>query len=174
MSPPTATPTPPAPPAIPEGFKPRNFGGGFVGTVGPLYSRRIEGGVQLGFRVEERHCNPMGILHGGMMATFCDMLLPISAHYLSPDIGQRFLPTINLQIDYLAGSPLGAWVQGEAQLLRATRSLVFMQGLVKADDVMAARVSGIFKVGALFTQAVRGSMPHAAPAVPTPPITPTT
>ena len=75
----------------------------------------------------------MGILHGGMMATFCDMLLPISAHYLSSAIGARFLPTINLQIDYLAGSPLGAWVQGEAQLLRATRSLVFMQGLVQAD-----------------------------------------
>jgi uncharacterized protein (TIGR00369 family) len=166
MGPPTATSTPPPLPAIPEGFKPRNFGGGFIGVVGPLYTRRIEGGVQLGFRVEERHCNPMGILHGGMMATFCDMLLPISAHYLSEAIGQRFLPTINLQIDYLAGSPLGAWVQGEAQLLRATRSLVFMQGLVKADDVVTARVSGIFKVGPSFADVARGEAPPAAPTTP--------
>jgi len=137
----------PQTPAIPEGFRARHFGDGFIGVNGPLYARRVDGGLQLGFRVEERHCNPMGICHGGMMATFCDMLLPISAHVLSDTLGRRFLPTINLQVDFLAGTPLGAWVQGEAQLLRATQSLVFMQGLVQADGVSVARVSGIFKIG---------------------------
>ena len=137
--------------AVPEGFKERRFGDeGFIDVNGPLYARRTDAGFQLGFRVERRHCNPMGICHGGMMATFCDMLLPISAHVLSSEIGNRFLPTINLQIDYLAASPLGSWVQGEAQLLRTTKSLVFMQGLVHADGVPAARVSGIFKIGPPF------------------------
>ena len=140
---------------VPEGFRAREFGGGFIGVNGPLYARRTEAGFQLGFRVEERHCNPMGICHGGMMATFCDMLLPISAHVMSKELAQRFLPTINLQIDYLAASPLGAWVQGEAQLLRATRSLVFMQGLVHADGVSVARVSGIFKIGPPFDDTMR-------------------
>ena len=144
----------PSPP-VPEGFRAREFGGGFIGVNGPLYARRTEAGFQLGFRVEERHCNPRGICHGGMMATFCDMLLPVSAHVMSKDIGQRFLPTINLQIDYLAPSPLGAWVQGEAQLLRATKSLVFMQGLVQADGVSVARVSGIFKIGPPFDDTMR-------------------
>jgi acyl-coenzyme A thioesterase PaaI-like protein len=92
----------------------------------------------------------MGILHGGMMATFCDMLLPISAHYLSAELARRFLPTIQLQVDYLGPSRLGAWVQGDAQLLRSTRSLVFMQGLVSADGETVARVSGISKIGAPF------------------------
>jgi uncharacterized protein (TIGR00369 family) len=142
-----------AAPSIPEGFHERRFGDGFIGVNGPLYARRTETGFQLGFRVERRHCNPMGICHGGMMATFCDMLLPISAHVLSKEIGNRFLPTINLQIDYLAASPLGSWVQGEAQLLRATRSLVFMQGLVHADPLAVARVSGIFKIGPPFDDA---------------------
>ena len=150
-----ADPTPaPADPGIPEGFFPRQFGGGFVAANGPLYLRKLAGGgVQLGFRVEPRHCNPMGILHGGMMATFCDMLLPISAHYLSPELARRFLPTIQLQVDYLGASPLGAWVQGDAQLLRHTRSLVFVQGLVTADGDNVARVSGIFKIGKAFEDA---------------------
>ncbi len=142
-------------PNVPEGFRAREFGGGFIAVNGPLYARRDSAGFRLGFRVEQRHCNPMGICHGGMMATFCDMLLPISAHVLSEEIGQRFLPTINLQIDYLAASPLGAWVQGEAQLLRATRALVFMQGLVTADGATVARVSGIFKIGPPFGDALR-------------------
>jgi len=140
---------------VPEGFRAREFGGGFLGVNGPLYARRTDAGFQLGFRVEERHCNPMGICHGGMMATFCDMLLPISAHVMSKELGQRFLPTINLQIDYLAPSSLGAWVEGEAQLLRATKSLVFMQGLVQADGVSVARVSGIFKIGPPFDDTMR-------------------
>jgi uncharacterized protein (TIGR00369 family) len=140
---------------VPEGFRAREFGGGFIAVNGPLYARRNEVGFQLGFRVEARHCNPMGICHGGMMATFCDMLLPISAHVMSKELAERFLPTINLQIDYLAASSLGAWVQGEAQLLRATRSLVFMQGLVQADGVSVARVSGIFKIGPPFDDTMR-------------------
>jgi uncharacterized protein (TIGR00369 family) len=146
-------------PDIPEGFKPRRFGDGFIAVNGPLYVKKLERGILLGFRVEARHCNPMGICHGGMISTFCDMLLPISAHYLSDDLGRRFLPTINLQVDFLAPSPKGVWVQGEAQLLRATRSMVFMQGLVTADGQSVARVSGIFKIGPRFEDA-----PPAPPA----------
>ena len=146
---------PPAPdPSIPKGFEPRRFGDGFIAANGPLYVKKLNPGIVLGFRVEPRHCNPMGICHGGMIATFCDMLLPISAHYLSADLGRRFLPTINLQIDYLAASPKGAWVQGEAQLLRSTRSLVFMQGVVSADGQPVARASGIFKIGPRFEDAL--------------------
>ena len=108
----------------------------------------------MGFRVEPRHCNPMKICHGGMMATFCDMLLPMSAHLQAKEVTGRFLPTISLQVDYLAPSPLGSWVQGEGQVLRVTRSLVFMQGLVTADGQNVARVSGTFKLGPLFEDAV--------------------
>jgi uncharacterized protein (TIGR00369 family) len=142
---------------IPLGFKPRNFGEGFIQSNGPLYTRRTEIGLQMGFRVEPRHTNPMGICHGGMMATFCDMLCPMTAHVVCKEATGRFLPTISLQIDYLSSAPLGAWVQGEAQVLRATRNMVFMQGLVTADGVNAARVSGVFKIGALFQPPTGGA-----------------
>jgi uncharacterized protein (TIGR00369 family) len=164
-----ASDTPPLAAAIPEGFRARNFGDGFIGVNGPLYLKRLSPGVQLGFRVEPRHCNPMGICHGGMMATFCDMLLPISAHYLSGDLAKRFLPTINLQVDFLGPTPLGSWVQGEAQLLRATRSMVFMQGRVTADGTHVARVSGIFKIGPSFEDALGPGAARRAGRVPEPP-----
>jgi acyl-coenzyme A thioesterase PaaI-like protein len=72
------------------------------------------------------------------------------AHRQAPELRNQFLPTVSLQIDYLAPSPLGAWVQGEAQVLRVTRNLAFVQGLVTADGVPALRVSGIFKIGKPF------------------------
>ena len=145
-----------APPhAVPEGFKPLAVGGDFVALNGPLYIRsqlQADGSKlrQLGFRVEQRHTNPMGNCHGGMLATFADMMLPMLAHRQSAELRNQFLPTVNLQIDYLAPCPLGAWVQGEAQVLRVTRNLAFVQGLVTADGVTALRVSGIFKLGKPF------------------------
>lgn len=141
---------------VPEGFTPLAVGGDFTAINGPLYIRSVaqpDGSKlrHLGFRVEQRHCNPMGNCHGGMLATFADMLLPMLAHRQAVELRGQFLPTVSLQLDYLAPSPLGAWVQGEAQVLRVTRNLAFLQGLVTADDVPALRVSGIFKIGKPFT-----------------------
>jgi uncharacterized protein (TIGR00369 family) len=140
----------PPTPELPAGFRPLPSMGGFMAANGPLYVRHEGELVQLGFRVEARHVNPMGNCHGGMLATFCDMLLPLSVHRKSPEVGMRFLPTINLQLDYLAPAPLGAWMQGEVQVLRVTRTMVFAQGLVTADGANAVRVSGIFKIGPPF------------------------
>ena len=150
-----------APLAVPDGFKVLAVGGDFVALNGPLYIRSVaqpDGSKQrhLGFRVEQRHANPMGNCHGGMLATFADMMLPMLAHRQSPELRNQFLPTVSLQIDYLAPSPLGAWVQGEAQVLSITRNLAFVQGLVTADDVPALRVSGIFKIGKPFPQQTPG------------------
>jgi len=136
---------------VPPGFRRLPIGGEFIDANGPLYLLHEGDVVKLGFRVEARHTNPMGICHGGMMASFCDMLLPVSIHRKSAEVGRRFLPTVSLQIDYLAPAALGAWVEGEAEVLRATRSLVFAQGVVNADGQVAARVSGIFKLGPVFT-----------------------
>jgi len=133
-------------PAIPEGFKATTIGGAFLAHNGPLYARLQGERVQLGFRVGARHTNPLDICHGGMLATFADMLLPCVILY-QPGFEPRFLPTISLQVDYLAQAVRGAWVQGEGEVLRRTRSMVFAQGLVTADGVPAMRVSGIFKLG---------------------------
>jgi len=133
-------------PLIPEGFRKVHIHGDFIVFNGPLYGRLTAERLELGFRVEQRHTNMMGICHGGMMATFADMLVPLAAMY-DPTRERRFLPTISLQVDYLGPSPLGAWVQGEAQILRTTRNMVFGQALVSADGAPALRVSGIFKQG---------------------------
>jgi hypothetical protein len=86
--------------SIPPGFRPLPESGDFIGVNGPLYVHHEGDAVQLGFRVETRHTNPVGNCHGGMMASFCDMLLPISALRTRSELGNRFLPTINLQIEH--------------------------------------------------------------------------
>jgi uncharacterized protein (TIGR00369 family) len=141
----------------PAGFARLPVGGDFMAHNGPLYVRVVDGRAQLGFRVQQRHTNPLNICHGGMLASFGDMLLPVCIHRQSADVGLRFLPTIGLQIDYLAPVPVGAWVQGEADVLRVTRTMVFAHGLARVDGTPVMRVSGTFKIGQPFNRPVEGA-----------------
>lgn len=130
---------------IPDGFAPFKLNFGFLEANGPLYGKWSDDRLLLGFRVELRHCNPGRVCHGGMLATFGDMLLPIAARFQSKsDMG--FLPTVNLSCDYLAPAPLGAWVEGRADALKITKNLLFAQGIATADGVAVLRANGIFKI----------------------------
>lgn len=130
----------------PPGFRAIPIDIGFIGVNGPLCVNLDGEKFKLGFRVEMRHCNPMKVAHGGMMATFADMLLPFAVFHQSKMPG-RFLPTVHLSQEYLAPAKLGAWVEGTGELLRQTKSLVFAQGVITADGEICGRASGIFKLG---------------------------
>ena len=130
---------------IPVGFAPFKLSMGLLEANGPLYGKWDDDHLLLGFRVEMRHCNPGQVAHGGMLATFADMLLPIAARFQSKmDMG--FLPTVNLSCDFLAPAPLGAWVEGRADPVKMTRNLLFAQGIATADGEPVLRANGIFKI----------------------------
>jgi uncharacterized protein (TIGR00369 family) len=119
---------------------------GFIGANGPLWLHPHGEVLKLGFRVEMRHCNPMQICHGGMLATFIDMLMPMSIAHQSKMRG-RFMPTVQLSQEFLAPAPLGSWVEGTAQVLKLTRNMAFAQCLITADGELCGRASGVFKLG---------------------------
>ncbi len=132
---------------IPAGFRPFKFSMGFIEIVGPLYGKWDGERLLMGFRVEMCHCNPGQVAHGGMLATFADMFIPIAARVQSKaDVG--FAPTVSLNLDFIAPARLGSWVEGKAEFLRAGKSLFFAQGLATADGVLCLRASAIFKVTA--------------------------
>lgn len=130
---------------IPADFVPLNLTMGFLDSNGPLYARWVDKRLTLGFRVELRHCNPGQVCHGGMLATFADMLLPIAAR-LQSHTEMGFLPTVNLTCDFLAPARLGAWVEGQAEAVTTTRNLLFAQGSATADGTPCLRANGIFKI----------------------------
>ena len=133
--------------AVPEGFVPVKEASEFIACNGPLWIDNSGGRLRVGFRVEVRHTNVSGSCHGGMLATLCDMLLTLTARAHRDSLADSFMSTIGLQVDYIAPAPLGAWVEGEAQVLRDTGRMLFMQALVNADGTLVARTSGILKVG---------------------------
>jgi uncharacterized protein (TIGR00369 family) len=131
---------------VPQGFRPLNLSAsGFISGNGPLYALRDgDGIVHIGLRIEERHCNPVGVCHGGMLATLADMVLGFGVA-VQADV-DSFMPTVSLACDYLAPAPLGAWVEGTAHVHRKTRNLAFGDCLITANGEPCLRGNGILKI----------------------------
>ena len=117
----------------------------FTSLAAPWYVRDDGGRLVGGFRVLAHHLNPVGTCHGGALATFCDVLMPLSASYEAEPDG-LFLPTVSLSLDYLAPVSSGAWVEGRTEVLRRGKRLVFAQARLTADEELSVRANGVFSV----------------------------
>jgi uncharacterized protein (TIGR00369 family) len=164
----------------PEGFRRIDFDRDrpdptFNGHIGNLYARRGPKGTRdefvLGFRVHQHMCNPAGGLHGGMMMTVADLVGTMGGGTL---VGLRkFLPTVSMTFDFVAPARAGDWVEGRAEVVRQTRSLLFTDISLTVGDERFLRASQIAKIpsgdGLAFGKArlVRDEKAAAAPASPT-------
>lgn len=130
----------------PEGFARLDLRpNGFIDTNGPLYAKREPGRLVLGAPVEARHCNFAGICHGGWLGTLADLLIGLAANAQARL--WRFLPTVSLSCDYLKPAQQGDWVEGRADILRTTRNLCFVQGLLSVAGEPVLRCHGLLKIG---------------------------
>lgn len=126
---------------IPEGFVPADLGPGFGAAFGPVFLDRAR--MRMGFRVSERHANPIGGCHGGAMCTFADtQLMAIRA---GVEEGRPHSSTISLSLDFLAPAALGAWVEAAVTLVRETRTMIFTQAIMTVDGEPVARSSAIYR-----------------------------
>lgn len=127
-------------PAPPEGFVPSTRGP-FTTHNGPMFHRRTEEGQQHAFFVLARHCNSVGIVHGGMLATFMDGVL---AGGVARATGATPI-TVHLSLDFLSMARTGEWVFGEARVTRKTKDLVFVEGRIWSGEREVMRGSAVFK-----------------------------
>lgn len=126
---------------VPAGFVPIQSSNPFGGRNGPLYEKTEPDGTwRRGFLVEEHHCNQGRIAHGGMLMTFADILL---ARAVLDQVAAPFV-TMRMVSDFVGPAPLGAWVEGKANVIRKAREIVFVEGQ------MWTRTSPVLSVNALF------------------------
>ncbi len=111
--------------------------------AGPYYVSRRDGRLHMGFRVKPRHRNPSNVCHGGMIASFADMLTAITAD--DPEVPD-LVATISLTIDYIGPTPIGAWVESTPEILHTTGRMLFMKALITADGAPVARCNAIFRI----------------------------
>ena len=119
---------------------------GFVSTelvdpfeifMGPLFESGAEGAKTFALRIDARHVNRRGVLHGGMFMTLADMTL---GQAVWDATGKAPCVTMNMQSHFLKPATEGDIILVTPELLRRTRSLVFMRGdfKVRGETVFSA------------------------------------
>ncbi|HEY7853439.1 MAG TPA: PaaI family thioesterase [Caulobacteraceae bacterium] len=130
-------------PPPPPGFTLQAGRGAFTNHNGPYFRRTsARDGVEQAFFALERHCNGVGLIHGGMLSAFLDGLLAgaVAAETQATPI------TIHLSTDFLNMGRAGDWVFGHARLTRATREIAFADGEARVSDHVLARATGVFRL----------------------------
>ena len=119
-------------PPPPEGFVPSSRGP-YTTHNGPMFHRRNDdGGLTHAFFVLPRHCNSMGIVHGGMLSTFFDGVVAGAVGRVTGGMSV----TVHLSLDFLSMARAGEWVYGEGRVTRQARDLA-RQG-EKPDIIVAS------------------------------------
>lgn len=128
----------------PEGFVLIRTGDGFNSVIMPAYVQFHDHGVNFGFFVEKKHCNPMGTCHGGMLMTFVDVML---GGTLCRKFGKFVnVPTLNLSCDFVSSPIVGDWLYSELHSLHMTRSVGYVSGAIIGPKGLVVRASGSFKL----------------------------
>ena len=88
--------------SVPEGFRPLFRTSPVLDLIGPLYGRGEGKDLVVGLRVEAKHCNARGTIHGGIMATLADVALGYALAFATDP--PTAAVTVNLALDYLGCS----------------------------------------------------------------------
>lgn len=130
--------------SIPEGFVEFPVPDRFVQLSGPLMIKPEPDGLRAGLLLDERHGNPMGVAHGGLLVTVADMVMGVGSGFVT---GIRWPhPTITLNCDFVRGAKLGHWLEGKAIVTRRTINFCFCRTELVCDGEVVLNASGVFRV----------------------------
>lgn len=115
-------------------------GHNFGELVGPIWRR---GDALFGFVAAEKHRNHIGRIHGGMLMTFADQAMGMTGRRAT---GEKPHATIELNMQFMGSVEVGDFVEAHCDVMRMTRSVLFIEGKLKVGARIVAAASGIWKI----------------------------
>ena len=121
--------------------------GEVAASIGPGLAKaalggKVDGKLVLGIRIDDRHTNTRGIVHGGMLVTLADSALGIVL-YNSRTPPQPIV-TVNLSTDFIESAYPGDWVEAHVDILRIGKRLAYANCYLQVGDRRILRASGVF------------------------------
>ncbi len=116
----------------------------YPALIGPFLARREEGGGwRYGFVAERRHLNKGGVVHGGMLVSFADDALGATVWEA---VGRKPVTTVQLNTQFIAPVRAGDLVELRAEVLRSTRTVVFIRGALEVGGRTVVHADGVWKI----------------------------
>ncbi len=138
----------------PAGFLPLTRSSPVLDLLGPLFVRGKGREMVLGFRVQAKHGNARGILHGGFVATLADVAMGYAIAFASEP--PTPLLTANLTVDFAGAAAIGDWLEVRVDIQKRGARLAFANCYVSKGDERIARASAVFMVTEQGTERIGG------------------
>ncbi|TAF67222.1 MAG: PaaI family thioesterase [Cytophagales bacterium] len=86
-----------------------------------------EEGIRASFKIRKDMTNPMGMLHGGVIAGIFDDLMGVT--FFSMDT-EYFFPTIDLSVAYFSSPREGDEVIAQTQVIKKGENIIYMEAFL--------------------------------------------
>ena len=127
----------------PPGFKETHLVDPFERHIGPIFESGEKGAKRFGIRIDKRHLNMNGVVHGGLLMTFADATLGQAAWDACDHAN---VVTLNMQSQFLGPAKEGDWIEVAPVLTRRTRALLFFRGDFTVGGQPVYSVSSVWKI----------------------------
>mgnify|MGYP000160607528 CR=1 FL=1 len=118
----------------------------YESVIGPFCFKIEDGEAVCAFEAKPHHCNGGGSIHGGALMSFADFALFAIAHNALKDAKAV---TLTCNSEFIGAGVPGLIVEARGEVLRETRSLVFVRGLItQASRPLLAFSATLKKIGA--------------------------
>ncbi|MFO1016161.1 MAG: PaaI family thioesterase [Hyphomonadaceae bacterium] len=112
-------------------------------AIGPFcFKVETDGRARCAFQPRRDHLNGGGFVHGGALMSFADFSLFSIAH---KELEGVRAVTLTCNSEFLSAGELGAMIEAHGEVLRETRSLIFVRGLVTQGSRPLLAFSGTLK-----------------------------
>ena len=129
---------------IPPEFRPLFRESPVLDLIGPLYCRGEGVDLIIGLRVEAKHCNARGTVHGGILATLADVALGYTMAFSSTPPAE--LITANLTLDFAGTAKIGDWLEARIDVQKRGSRLAFANCYIAVNEQRIVRASAVFLV----------------------------
>jgi uncharacterized protein (TIGR00369 family) len=103
----------------------------FETLTGPFYFRTgNDGGIEGAFVPESQHMNGGGIMHGGALMTFADVMLGALVYI---GLNGQFAVTVTFNSEFVGAGVAGTPVYATGRVVRETNSMVFLQAQLEQN-----------------------------------------
>lgn len=126
----------------PEGYALAPRRGPFTTHNGPLYLKQEGEQLIQGLRLRDRHCNAVGIVHGGMLMTFVDGIMGVTCATRT----KTLCVTVRMISDFLSPAKAGEWLEGRAEITKIEDGFVFCEGILTVGHRDVLKASAVFKL----------------------------
>lgn len=134
---------------MPVGYAPHTRRSPLTDPWEPLFARETAQAVQIGMVIREAHCNSRGLAHGGLISSLADNAMGLSAVRLArARVGAAMASavTVSLTLDFVDTARIGDCVEFHPVVLKAGRTLAFVECRVVCGERLVARASATFRM----------------------------